>query len=308
MAEPRDVYTYADLVEWPERTGALQPPARFAVFGDPVAHSRSPQMHNPALAERDAGAQYVRLRIQPGELAPALALLPARGFLGVNLTIPHKVAALTLVDRLTDTARHLGTVNTVRVEPDGTLTGHNSDGPGLSRAIGEAFGASFSSQRLLILGAGGGAGRAAAIQAAMEGCPAITLVNRTRAKAEATAAEITALRSGLSVSIADGSPASLRAVMPRVDLVLNASSVGMKPGDPELMPGDAFTPAHCVYDMVYAPPRTPLLEQAAAAGARVANGLAMLLWQGAISFEYWLGRPAPVEAMRQGLGLPAPRP
>lgn len=260
-------------------------------------------MHNPALEEAGIPAQYVRLLIREEELPAALRELSRQGFLGTNLTIPHKVAALGLVDRLTDSARHLRTVNTVRVESDGTLSGHNTDGPGLSRAVEEAFGQPLGEQRLLILGAGGGAGRAAAVQSALEGCPALVLANRTLSKVESVAAEIRSLRPETSVEIIDGSPESLNRVLSGVDLILNASSVGMKVDDPVLVPADAFLPRHRVYDMIYAPERTRLLADAAAAGASVANGLAMLLWQGVLAFEYWFDRPAPVGAMRRGLGL-----
>lgn len=298
-----EVYSFEDLIHWNALTAGWQLPGRLAVFGDPVAHSRSPQMHNPALKETGIAGQYVRLLIREEELPAALRELSRQGFLGANLTIPHKVAALGLVDRLTDSARHLRTVNTVRVEPDGTLSGHNTDGPGLSRAVEEAFGGPLGGQRILILGAGGGAGRAAAVQSALEGCPALVLANRTLAKVESVAAEIRGLRPETSVEIIDGSPESLRRALPGVDLILNASSVGMKVDDPALVPADVFLPRHRVYDMIYAPERTRLLEDAAAAGASVANGLAMLLWQGVLAFEYWFDRPAPVGAMRRGLGL-----
>src|SRR5438874_960091 len=153
----KDVLDFADLQNWRAATAGIEPPIRLAVFGDPVAHSKSPQMHNPALAACGIRAQYARLHIRSEELAEALRLLPRSDFIGTNVTIPHKAAALALVDNAEDYARRAGGVNTIVVE-DGKLIGYNTDGPGLVRAIRAEFGVDLRDLRVLILGAGGGAG------------------------------------------------------------------------------------------------------------------------------------------------------
>lgn len=288
-------------MSWPVYTVAqipdllrLSPPGRVAVFGDPVAHSRSPQMHNPALLSRGIHAQYVRLHVRPEEFDEAVRACQAAGLVGVNCTIPHKLAALEIADELDPLARRLGAVNTLHFR-DGRILGHNTDGPGLRLALEEEFGRPLPGQRVLILGAGGGAGRAAAIQCALAGCPCLALVNRTRAKIESLARELSAFYPAGRVHLL--AEPDLR----DVDLVINATSVGMKPDDPPLLDPACIEPRHCVYDMIYNPPETPLLAAARAARARAANGLSMLLHQGAAAFEIWFGPPAPLDAMRRGL-------
>ena len=273
----------------------VNPPASLAVFGDPVAHSRSPQMHNPALAARGLPGQYIRLHIRPDEFSLALETCGRLGFVGVNCTIPHKFSALQAVQNVDPVARRLGAVNTVAFRPDGTY-GYNSDGPGLLRALDEEFGPGSFAGRICVLGAGGGAGRGAAIQVGLAGCEERILVNRTREKAEAVRGEI--VDAGFPpqrISTADTPPPD------GFDLLINATSAGMKPDDPLLVAPDVLRKGMNVYDMIYSPPETPLLRLARAAGARTANGLSMLLHQGAVSFEHWFGPPAPLEAMRHGL-------
>lgn len=284
------VFTRAHIPELPR----LSPPARVAVLGDPVAHSRSPQMHNPGLLARGVDAQYVRLHVRPHEFVEAVHDCRQSGFFGLNCTIPHKLAALEIADDLDPLARRLGAVNTL-VFRDGRILGYNTDGPGLERAVEEEFGYPLAAQRILILGAGGGAGRAAAIQCALAGCARLTLVNRTREKIERLAHELGAYYR--SDHLVLQSEPDLR----DIDLIINATSVGMHPGDPLLLDPMQIEPRHFVYDMIYSPPETPLLAAARAAGAKAANGLSMLLHQGAAAFELWFGPPAPLDAMRQGL-------
>lgn len=309
-AEPQDVYTFNDLQNWSGATRGLTPPARLAVFGDPVAHSLSPQMMNPALREAGINSQYVRLQIRPEELAGALAELPRQDFIGANLTVPHKAAALSHLSEVTEVARRIGAVNTVVVE-DGQLFGHNSDGPGFQKAIREEFSVDLSDLRIVILGAGGGAGRAAAVQCALDHCERLVLVNRTFDKAKALAAELaeffreTRLQGPVNrLDVVPWEEETLRRHLDYVDLIVNATPLGMRRTDPPLLRDSLIQPHHMVFDMVYSPPRTRLLSDAESAGARGCNGLPMLLWQGAVSFDFWFNREAPVEAMRAGLGNP----
>ena len=292
----KEVYSLEDLRAWP----AEQPPLRLAVFGDPVAHSASPPMHNAALAECGIDARYTRLHIRAEELAEAFRLLPAQGFIGVNCTIPHKFAALALVDRADDHARRIGVVNTVAVEGE-KLVGYNTDGPGLVRAVRAELGADLRDLRVMILGAGGGAGRAIAMQCAIENCPGIVLINRTFEKLMPLVRELDAFYP-LNRIVNDGfDPGALRARLAQTDLIINCTSVGMKADEPSPIPADLLASHHLIYDTIYTAARTPLLLAGDAVGARGANGLTMLLHQGALSFEIWFQRPAPIEVMRAAL-------
>lgn len=308
MAEPKDVYTIEDLRNWKEVTADLETPPRLSVFGDPVQHSRSPQMHNPALAAAGLGCQYVRIHVKDEELAEALDLLKQNDFIGTNVTIPHKHAIFEAVDDTTEVARRVGAVNTVAIDGD-ELIGHNTDAPGLKRAIREEFSMDLSDLQVMIVGAGGGAGKAAAVQCAMDHCERLVLVNRTVEKAQNLAAELRDLM--LDPDKLEGPAGRLVAIpweeramereLEHIDLIINATSVGMKRTDPQVVPPALIEPHHMIYDMVYSPPRTRLMADAEEAGAKAANGLSMLLWQGALSFEFWFNRAAPVEAMRSGL-------
>lgn len=302
-----DIYTAADLLNGGAALRALTPPARLSVFGDPVAHSKSPAFHNAALRAAGIDAQYVKIHVTPEEFPAALGALPAAAFIGTNVTIPHKAAALATVDEADDYARASGAVNTVVVEGE-RLLGFNTDGPGFVRAIRESFLADVRDLRVMILGAGGGAGRAIAVQCAIERCERLVLVNRTVEKARELAKELAPhMRSDRLLGPAERLVAiphettALAAEMAHIDLVVNATSIGMKRSDPPLLPQSLLTPSLMVYDAIYSSGKTRLVEDAEQAGARAANGLSMLLHQGALSFEIWFNRPAPLDAMRAAL-------
>jgi shikimate dehydrogenase len=295
------LFTAADLDRWAETGGKLTPPVRLAVIGDPVAHSLSPQMHNPALRALGVDAQYVRLHLRPDEFLAALPKLGALGFIGCNCTIPHKFMALEAVDEVHPAARRIGAVNTLIFRPDGTIYGRNSDAPGFLRTVREEFSREVKDLRVLVTGAGGGAGAAVATVCAMEGCRALILTNRTLDKAQQTAAGLTDLPGGSVTQVVPFTREALAGVLPQVDLIVNCTSLGMKEGDPEIVPHARLEPRHLVFDMVYKPLTPPLVAAARAAGARAVNGIPMLLWQGVYSFEWWFGAAAPVEAMRAGL-------
>ncbi len=288
-------------MNWSAVAGRFVPPARLAVIGDPIAHSRSPQMHNPALLACGLDARYIRVQVPVGRVLEAFRQFAACGFLGVNITIPHKFEALDAVDVLDPLARQLGAVNTLAIR-DGRLHGYNSDGPGFLRSVREAFGVEARDLRVLILGAGGGAGRAVAVQCALEHCPRLVLANRTAAKAEGLAAEVSKLSPTTETTVIPWTDATVAAAMSGVDLIVNATSLGMKEGDAQLVPPGALAARHLVFDMVYrAGGETQLLAAAGRAGAKVVDGLTLLLHQGAISFEHWFDRPAPLNVMRTGL-------
>jgi shikimate dehydrogenase len=285
-----------------------------AVYGHPIRHSASPAMQNAGISALGLDWRYLAFDVRPEELGSALAGARAMRYIGLNLTVPHKLLMHDLVDELDETARTWGAVNTVRFEarnadgewrPLGEFTdfpeteeilarGFNTDADAIVRSLREDVSVEPRGARILLLGAGG-AGRTAALRLAAEGAQQLWLVNRTTARAEAVADEIRAKHPSVAVEI--GHPTDT------VDLILNATSLGLKPGDPNPLDGERFDPAAAtaVYDMVYRPAETPLLRMAREAGCRAANGLGMLLYQGARALEIWTGRPAPVAVMREAL-------
>jgi shikimate dehydrogenase len=256
------------------------------VCGWPVAHSRSPQMHNAALAAVGlADWRYLRLPLPPDLFEETARALAAAGFRGVNVTIPHKEAALAVADVASDAAREIGAANTLTFE-DGAIKADNTDAPGLLAALGEPV----AGRRALVLGAGG-SGRAAAWALARAGAE-VAVWNRTPERARAVAGAVGAR------AVAAPQPA---------EIVVNATSVGLQ--DPEItfkalpIRADELTAGSLVVDLVYRVGGTRFLEAARSRGARVVDGLEVLVAQGAASFERWTGRDAPREAMRQAVTI-----
>lgn len=286
-----------------------------AVYGYPVRHSASPAMHNAAMAALGLNWRYVACAVRPETLEAALKGAAAMRFLGINLTVPHKLLAVDMMDVLDDSARRWGAVNTVRFEgresggdwlplaaledervSEVRMHGFNTDADAIVRSVREDAGVTLAGSRVLLLGAGG-AGRVAALRMAVEGVASLHLVNRTESKAADVADEIARMLPEMKGRVRVGYPEA------PVDLVVNATSAGLKAGDP--LPFDASRwrvgTAGVAYDMIYRPAETPFLAAAKRAGCRTANGLGMLLYQGAAALEIWSGKPAPVEVMRGAL-------
>lgn len=254
-------------------------------------------MQNAGMAALGLNWRYLAFEVNPAQLGEALAGAKRMGFVGVNLTVPHKLLAVDLVDELDESARTWGAVNTVRFEAAGGETiarGFNTDAEGIARSLREDLGLELRGAKVLLLGAGG-AGRTAALKLAAEGVSELFQVNRTAAKAAAVAEEIRQRHAGVRVEV--GYPTA------EVDLVLNATSLGLKPEDALPFGAGQFDlrRARTAYDMVYRPAETSFLKAAKAAGCRAANGLGMLLYQGAKALEIWSGQPAPVAIMRRAL-------
>ena len=304
-ASAKEAYRLADLQDWSKATQDVDPPIRLGVFGDPVAHSLSPQMQNAALKQCQIDMQYVRFQISPDELREALKLIRDLKFVGVNLTVPHKIAALKLVDDLEESAKSIGAVNAVK--NNGKLHGLNTDGKGFARAIREEFVVDLRDLRVMILGAGGAA-RAIAMQCAKENCERLVIANRTLEKGKKLADELRDFFAGPRVL---GPVARLQAIawdeaafrfqIGNVDLIVNATPLGLNRSDPSPIPARLLAPHLMVYDTIYSERRTPFVSAAVEAGARGANGLSMLLHQGALAFEIWFGREAPLDVMRAAL-------
>ncbi len=300
-------YTLADLDSWREATREVKPPIRLGVFGDPVAHSLSPQMQNAALRACKIDMQYARFHVRANELRSALHVLTELDFIGVNLTVPHKITALVSMDEVDERATRAGAVNTVSVR-DKKLIASNTDGEGFLRAIRSEFSVDLRDLRVVVIGAGGGSGRAIAMQCALENCERLVLVNRTFEKAKALADQLRPFFAGPRVlgpaarlEAVPWDEPSLRAQFAQVDLVVNATPLGMNPSDSTPIPARLLAPHLMVFDTVYGEQPTPLVRAAREAGARAANGLSMLLHQGALAFETWFGREAPLDVMRAAL-------
>jgi shikimate dehydrogenase len=255
------------------------------VCGWPVAHSRSPAMHNAALAAVGLHDwRYLKLPLPPHLFAETVRTLPAAGFRGVNVTIPHKEAALALAGEASETARAIGAANTLTFAPDRTIHADNTDAPGLLEALAPVC--PPAGRSALVLGAGGSA--RAAIWALRGAGARVSVWNRTPERARALAAEL-----------------GVRAVSSpeRTEIVVNCTSVGLYDPDATFktlpLHADELDAGTCVVDMVYRDGGTKLLGEARSRGASVVDGLEILVAQGALSFERWTGTTAPRAAMRE---------
>lgn len=294
--------TFATLDTLPDfcAGGEGEAPARLGVVGNPIAHSCSPQMQQAALDAAGLPYRYIRLLAEREEgcFARLLAALESRRFLGLNVTIPFKKEAFELSRWQAPLARLCGAVNTLVPREQGGWDGYNTDGPGFEKAILELCGRPLKELRIVLLGACGGAGRALAAQCVLSGCPELTLVNRPRPELEDLAAHLRPHTEGSLRPCPFGSDEAERATR-QADLIVNATSLGLKAGDPLPLPVEWLHAGQTVYDIVTH--ETPLHQAAQERGCLADNGLTMLLWQGAYAFRHWFGRMPDVEAMRRAL-------
>jgi shikimate dehydrogenase len=289
------VLTLRDLESWSPGGTAL------AVLGHPIKHSISPPMQNAALAAlactdpRFADWQYFRFEIHPDDLPRALDLLHAKQFRGVNLTVPHKIIAYDRVAEIDAAARPVGAVNTLRWTARG-WHGFNTDGYGLATAVRETLARDLGGAPVILLGAGGAA-RGAAVECLQRHCASLSIANRTRANLDTLLAVLAPLAEAAGgIPLRGFSPANPPADLPTGALVINATSAGLRATDAAPLDLAALPRPAAVFDMIYNPPQTPLLRTAAALGLPHANGLAMLVHQGAKSLELWSGIPAALTA------------
>jgi shikimate dehydrogenase len=266
---------------------------RLAVLGHPVAHSRSPAMHNAALAELGLARKwsYEAIEVLPAHFAELVRSLPGDGFAGVNVTVPHKLAALELADSPSDAAREIGAANTLTFSGGG-VRADNTDAVGIVAAVAEPL----AGRRALVLGAGGSA--RAAVWALRQAGAEVSIWNRTEAKAAALAAEL-----GATHERRETRDQSLD-----FDVLVNATTVGMAqaserppaPGDLKALPfdADALIEGQVLVDLVYGSHETALAARARERGARVVDGLEVLVHQGAAALRIWTGAEPPIEVMR----------
>jgi shikimate dehydrogenase len=274
------------LADQPARSRVDARTRTVGIIGWPVEHSLSPLIHNTAFVALEMNWVYVPIPVPPGELSAALAGLAALGFVGANVTMPHKTEAAAVADEVSEDARRLNAVNTLVVNAGG-LAGHNTDAPGFDRFLRRDAGFDASGRRALLFGAGGAA-RACALALARAGLAHLTVALREPARAAALLATLDGLDPDVAVvQMADAGGSE-------VDLVINATPLGTH--DEEL-PLPPLGPESLVVDLLYRPAVTPMQRAAREAGAAAFGGLGLLLHQAALSFELWTGREPPLDAM-----------
>jgi len=263
------------------------------LFGHPVSHSQSPMMHNAAFAEMGLGFAYVAFDVDPADLVEAVRGIRALGLKGINVTIPHKVAIMPMLDEIDPLAKRIGAVNTVVIN-DGRLIGYNTDGMGYVRSLVEETGIVLDQQIVTMVGAGGAA-RAVAFTLAEKGVKEIRIINRSRERAQILAEHVGTIVPTKIVEQGDGMDAIADS-----SLLINTTSIGMLPNVQEMpVPPEWLHNKLTVSDLIYNPLETRLLGEARAIGATVHSGVGMFVNQGALAFELWTGQQAPTEAMRE---------
>ena len=272
--------------------------SRVGVIGYPIRHSISPVFQQAALDHCSLDAVFTAWEVEPGELTAFMAGVRSPDMWGINVTVPHKEAVMRHLDRIDGWAEMADVVNVV-VNEGGRLSGYNTDGVGFLRALEEHGRFSPEGRRVLILGAGGSA-KAVALALAGRGVAAMTIANRSLDRALALARLLEGHCPSVgAVPLLDPGEAAVEAAMGS-DLLVNCTTLGMRHGPGEgrsPLPAGCIPPHALVYDLVYNPPETPLIREAATAGALALGGLPMLVYQGAAAFQLWTGREAPVEVM-----------
>lgn len=271
------------------------------VIGDPIEHSRSPQMHNAAFAKAGLDYVYVPFHVRPDDLAQALAGFKALNVVGINVTLPHKQAILPHLTSISREAELIGAVNTLTFLADG-IHGDNTDAPGVLRALEENGDMSVPvGADVVVLGAGGAA-RAVVVAFALAGVASITVANRTTEKAIALAAEMHE-KTGVPMHGLGLTDARVPAAVRQSALLVNTATASMDLTQPPLISTDWLQPNAIVYDIVYTPPVTPLMAAAAERGCQTLGGIGMLIHQGAIAFEKWTGVTPCTQTMQQALSI-----
>jgi shikimate dehydrogenase len=274
------------------------------LIGYPVAHSLSPRMQEAGFRALGIDARYALWETPASQLEARVHSLRAPEMYGANVTIPHKEAVLPWLDEIDPQAQRIGAVNTI-VNRAGRLVGYNTDAPGFLRALREQGGPAFSLQgrRALLLG-GGGAARGAAVALLESQIGLLTILGRNEERLATLVAHLRQQNAHHPVQGLLLDSAEARQALCTADIVVNTTSVGLKPGDETLLIDAGLLPASAlVMDMIFNPPQTPLLRAAAERGCSTLNGLPMLLYQGTLALELWTGQNAPEEVMRAALGL-----
>ena len=274
----------------------------YGIFGHPIEHSLSPVMQNNAFSELDLDSVYVAFDVPPPRISDAVSAIRALGISGINVTIPHKENIMTHLDEISTDAMLVGAVNTIS-NVDGRLIGFNTDVGGLLRALKDDLGFIPEGKKVFLVGAGGAA-RAAAVGLGRNYVSEIVIVNRTLSKAEDLAEEFGGHFPKVDIkAVMLSDEVKVKEYIAGSDIIINASSAGMKEESPLDLPLHLLPENAVIYDLVYEPKETPLLKGAKRAGFKAFSGHSMLLFQGAEAFEIWTGLVAPVKTMRKALDL-----
>lgn len=290
-----ETYTLEDLENWSFKGVSL------AVLGFPVRHSISPAMHNAAIAElartddRFSEWRYFRFEVPPQDLVAALPVFHSKGFFGLNLTVPHKELAIGALSEIDPPAREIGAVNTLRRNEEG-YKGYNTDGYGLQMGIQQELQRSLDGANVVVLGAGG-AGRAAAVQALRSRCQSLTLVNRNPDRLAKLLATLEPIARERSIPFTGFAPSEV--ILPEDALLINATSLGLNSDDPLPLAKERMPNSPALYDMIYNPSVTALMTLVRERGGHAANGLSMLVHQGARALEIWSDTSVSADAMHQ---------
>jgi shikimate dehydrogenase len=271
------------------------------IIGDPIEHTLSPVFHQSALEAQRLNYMYLPFRVMPNHLSEALVGLRALGFVGVNVTLPHKETVIPYLDKLSREAELIGAVNTLHLEY-GRWVGYNTDGIGFLRSLQEDGEIDPVGARILIIGAGGAA-RAVAAQLGLIQAKEIVIANRDLRRGGELAREMQGKIPSVSYRAMDLQPTAVAAAMQKADIIVNATPLGME-GYPEAtlpVRGDWFEARHRVVDLVYRPLETLFLKLAKSSGAHTVSGMGMLLYQGVESYRIWTKVDPPVEVMREAL-------
>lgn len=278
------------LLQWQQ---AHSNKALYCVIGDPIKQSKSPLMLNRAFEECSIDATYGAFQVAPDQLPQFVQAVRELGILGMNVTIPHKLHVMELIDEIDADALNLGAVNTV-VNRNGRLIGYNTDGIGYVRSLKEEAVANITNKKIVVVGAGGAA-RGIIYALLQENPSSIYVINRTVAKAEELVASLQS-----NVPLLAAGQAELEQLCNDADIVINTTSVGMYPHPDETpIEGHWMKVGAVASDLIYNPLKTQFLLEAEQHGCIAHGGLGMFIYQGAFAFEYWTGQTAPVEAMRQ---------
>jgi shikimate dehydrogenase len=270
----------------------------YGLLGYPVKHTFSPLMHNAAFNSLGLNAVYLPFEVKPEKLKTAIEAVKALGISGLNITVPHKEKVIKYLDIVDEEAALIKSVNTVVLE-NGKLKGFNTDGRGFIMSLKEEFGFSPCQKRFFILGAGGAA-RAIAFSLAFEGAEKIILVDALPKKA-ANLAKAVSNKTSCDAIALDKNKKAMKDRLLNCDVLINATPCGMKKDDPKVIEPELLYKNLFVYDIIYNPRQTTLLRDARNRGAKIANGIGMLINQGILSFGIWTKKSAPVHAIKTAL-------
>lgn len=303
----KDFYTFDDLSDRALLDEGSDLPARLAIIGYPARQSKSPQMQQAALDSLGKKIRYIRLELSPEEFSRGVDRLADLGFVGANVTYPHKQAAFKKVNQADTLSQQTGAVNTLLFN-EGQIYGFNTDGPGFAAAIRDTYFLDIRDLRIVLLGAAGGAGTSIAFTCASNHCERLILANRTLEKALTLEKQLApcfidenrlsgAADRLTSITLSDNK--ALEEAIREADIIVNATSLGLSPLDPSPIPASWILPSHIVFDTVTQ--STQLQSDAISQGARVTNGVPMLIHQGALSFKHWFHTEPDLQAMKNAL-------